>query len=102
MATYFITTQQLGKLVTSHFFHKKRFMLATTHISKLAFESMFKSPDTMAYSSQFEILEGDVLLFTDHIAQCKAYAEVEVGVTAPVTANAPDSPASIKQGDLEL
>ena len=80
MATYFITTQQLGKLLTSHSFHKKRFMLATTHIDKTAFDKIFTSKDTLAYSSQFEIVEGDVLLFTDHIAQCKAMAEVQVGV----------------------
>lgn len=77
MATYFITTQQITKLVTSRQFMKNKFILANSTISKTEFDTMFNSKHTLAYSSQFEILESDILIFTDHVMQCKAMAEVK-------------------------
>jgi hypothetical protein len=76
MATYFTTTQQLNKLLASHKFNKARLSIVTKHISKTDFEEVFIADETLAYSEQFEIEEGDELLFTDHIAQSKALAEV--------------------------
>lgn len=77
MATYFITTQQIAKLVTSRQFMKNKFILANSTISKAEFDTLFNSSHTLAYSSQFEIVEGDILIFTDHVMQCKAMAEVK-------------------------
>jgi hypothetical protein len=79
---YFITHLQMQRLVTSHTFIRSKLKLKESLLTRAEFNTLFGSSETLAWNSQYTLREGDKLLFTDHVAQSAAMAEVIAGTVS--------------------
>lgn len=85
---YFITHIQMNRLQTSYTFIRSKLQLKESLLSKAEFNNLFGSSETLAWNSQYTLQAGDKLLYTNHVAQSAAVAEVvAVAGTALVRSN---------------